>query len=65
MVMTTQQVRFRLEGDTTYFGGILVKDGKKSFVICGCCGGIAEMDEIEEIKKYENWVDLSEKIIGE
>lgn len=63
--MTIHQVCFRLEGEDNYLGGILVEDGKKSFVICGCCGGTAEMDEIEEIKKYENWVDLSNEIMGE
>ena len=63
--MTAQQVRFRLQDDDTYFGGILVEDGKKSFVICGCCGGTAEMDEIEEIKKYKNWVNISDEIMGE
>lgn len=63
--MFTQQVRFRCEGDDAYLGGILVEDGEKSFVICGCCGGVFEMDDIEEIQKYENWVDLSNEIIGE
>ena len=63
--MFTQQIRFCCEGDDTNLGGILVKDGEKSFVICGCCGGVIRMDEIEKIQEYEDWVDISDEIIGE
>lgn len=63
--MTTKQVRFRGKGEDTYFGGILVEDGEKSFVICGCCGAVFDMNDIEEIQKYENWVDIGNEIIGE
>lgn len=63
--MFTKQVRFRCEGDDAYFGGILIDDHEKvPYVICGCCGGIMTMDDIEEIQEYENWVDISNEIIG-
>ena len=65
--MITRQVRFRYKGDDndTYFGGILIEDGEESFIICGCCGIVFEIDEIEEIQKYEHWVNISDEIIGE
>ena len=64
--MVTKQIRFRcVNEDDTNLGGILVKDGEKSFVICGCCGGVIRMDEIEKIQEYEDWVDISDEIIGE
>ena len=64
--MITKQVRFRCEGDNTFFGGILVDDCKEApFIICGCCGGIIEMDDILEIQEYKNWVNISDEIIGE
>lgn len=38
---------------------------KLLFVICGCCGGTFEPDEIEIITVYQYWVDLTEMIIGD
>lgn len=46
-------------------GGILLDDGS---VICGCCGNILPADErdktwnLEEV--YEDWVSLSDEIVG-
>ena len=62
--MFTKQVRFYLEGENVLYGGILVEDGNDSYVICGCCGSIIEMDDIEEIDEFENWIDISNEIIG-
>ena len=44
------------------FGGILLDDGR---VICACCGGVFEPDEVEIIEVYEDWVNFSEEIINE
>ena len=63
--MLTRQVRFRSLDDDAYFGGILIEDGKNSYIICGCCGSVFEMDDIAEIQEYENWVNISDEIIGE
>ena len=58
-------------------GGILTDNGD---VICGCCGGLIEADEILTDKKkigmddrfthcllevYDNWIDLSLEICGD
>lgn len=62
--MLTEQVRFRccIEKDEEY-GGILV-DNK--YVICGCCGGVFELDDGEvEILEKLRWVPISEEILGE
>lgn len=57
-----------------FLGGILTDDDE---IICGCCGGIIprnvicmpeekpqEEHEIIVKKIYDNWVDLSEEIMG-
>lgn len=61
-----KQIKFGdLENKTTH-GGILMDDGN---VICGCCGGVYEADEMgttwEIIKVYKTWIDLTEEIIGD
>lgn len=51
-------------------GGILLDDGS---VICGCCGGLIEADEIGDnndsthrvLRVYENWIDLTFEICGD
>jgi hypothetical protein len=61
------------EGDT-WIGGI----GYNGWIICGCCGGLIDIDEIYEaaswdpskegiapIIVYDDWVDISENIAGE
>lgn len=58
--MTTQQIKFRPVGEEAFFGGILVNN---EYVICGCCGGVYEPDDIEEFERL-SWVDISEEIMG-
>jgi hypothetical protein len=62
--MNTKQVKFRGIGEDSFQGGIMVNDGQSSYVICGCCGGVYEMGDIDEIKTYPSWVDISEEITG-
>ena len=59
--MTTKQVCFRAEGETEFFGGILVND---EYVICGCCGGVVPIDEVAEMELYKNWVNISDEFMG-
>lgn len=41
-------------------------------IICGCCGGVMDLDEIYEfapedidpIRVYKNWVDINAEILG-
>ncbi len=33
-------------------------------IICACCGGIFEIDEIESIHTYKNWIDIVDAITG-
>ena len=54
-----------------WLAGIAYRDE----VICGCCGGVFEIDEIVEsakdfqiedpIEAYDFWVDISDEIIGD
>ena len=51
--------------------------GYKDEIICGCCGGVFQIDQIYElaeeadteivdpIQPYKNWIDISEEIRGE
>ena len=65
-----KQVKFK-DPDGTILGGIALyeeqADGVADLtgVICGCCGGVFQYDEVEIIEKYENWIPLSDEIIGE
>lgn len=65
--MVVKQVKFRADGEEAYFGGIFVDDGENKYIICGCCGGVYEIDDLTDadITIYENWVDISEEIKGE
>ena len=63
--MIITQVRFRSEGEDISHGGILVEVDDDSYVICGCCGSIFEMDEIQEMNKIESWIDINDAIIGQ
>lgn len=56
------QVKFLDRDNNIWVGGIAYHDE----IICGCCGGILEIDEFaeHEIVTYD-WMDISEEIIGE
>ena len=41
--------------------GIRLDDGR---VICGCCGGILEPEEITIVKVFHDWEDISNAIAG-
>ena len=64
-----KQVMFKdLESEEIH-GGIMTDEGD---VICGCCGGLIEADELEGddrtheiLKVFPYWVDLDEAIIGD
>lgn len=60
--METKQVKFK-DFEGVVLGGILVEN--EGIVICGCCGGIFEIEEIEIVEVYDYWVDLSDDIIGD
>ena len=62
-----KQVKFMdHEQPNNDFGGIAAYDEDKLlFVICGECGGVFEPEDVTIIKKYDNWVDLSETIVGD
>lgn len=33
-------------------------------IICACCGGIFEIEEIDIIHAYNDWVDIATEIVG-
>lgn len=55
-----KQVSFK-DYDGVVRGGILLDNDD---VICGCCGGIMESDDIEIVKVFDDWVDISNEILG-
>lgn len=65
-----KQVKFYDNENDTILGGILTDEGD---IICGCCGGLIEADEIGDddgsfftiLETYKTWLDISEVIIGE
>lgn len=57
--MTTKQVLFVDPAENDVNMGILVND---EYVICACCGGVYEIDEILIIREYDFWVNFNEEI---
>ena len=57
--MDTKMVKFSYDGET--FGGIMVND---EWIICGCCGSVFEVGEVEIIETL-SWVNISDEILGD
>jgi hypothetical protein len=64
------QVKFYNAPDENWLGGIAFG----AAIICGCCGGVVEIDDIYEEAKENGidnpieelrWIEISEAIIGE
>lgn len=58
---TPVQVMF---SDPDNEGKWLVGIAHRDEIICACCGGIFEIDEIESIHTYKNWIDIVDAITG-
>lgn len=58
-----KQVKFRPWGEEITLGGIWDTNAQK--IICGCCGGLYSHEEIELIKVYDDWENISDVIMGE
>lgn len=63
---TPTQVLFKQDAETMrengaeWFAGIAYHDE----IICGCCGGIVEIEEVEQIQPLP-WIDITEAIAGD
>ena len=68
-----KQVKFRcpnvdtVERKQDAIGGIAVYENEldktPQYVICGCCGGTFEPDEVKILRVLE-WIPISEEILG-
>ena len=56
--MITEIVKFNDDENNICYG-ILV-DGKH--IICACCGGVIEVEEVTILETYNGWIDFSESI---
>ena len=58
----TAQVAFIDSDNSELQGGIYIDclDG----VVCGCCGALIPLSDIDYLCIYDDWVDLSECITG-
>ena len=70
--MIYKQVKFQdlTEKDGGVFGGIGAFEqtdagDKLKFVICGCCGGVLEPEDVKIIQQYEYWINISQDILGD
>jgi len=65
-----KQCKFLDKENHEVHGGIIDDEGN---IICGCCGGLIEADEIGDdedathriLEVYDTWVDLSSEICGD
>jgi hypothetical protein len=63
--MEARQVMFR-DPEGNILGGIFVDDGCDSYIICGCCGGVFEYEEIgDDNIKFLPWTNIDEVIKGD
>ena len=56
-----KQVKF-IDNEGETHGGIF--NEQEGYIICGCCGGIFEKDEVKIADVYY-WIDLDETILGD
>lgn len=59
-VLFKQDKETMLENGAEWFAGIAYHDE----IICGCCGGIVEIEEVEQIQTLP-WIDITEAIAGD
>ena len=59
--MTVKQVDFYDGENRECHSGILVND---NYIICGCCGGVFEVSELnaDKIYIYDDWTDIEDTI---
>ena len=60
-----KQCKFKdMEGNVC--GGIYCKfDNGDEYIICACCGGIMDKDDVTDLVIYNHWIDFTEFIIDE
>lgn len=58
--MEIAQVLFRDE-ENNLCAGIRLEDGR---ILCGCCGGILEPEEVTIVKVFSGWVNISDAVAG-
>lgn len=64
---TPTQISFRLDDET------MKNEGRKCWfgiayhghIICGCCGGVFEVEECEQITQYADWIDIEDALGGD
>ena len=61
-----RQVKF-VDGEDNILGGFAFFDEHDNikYIVCGCCGGMLEPDDVTVLKVYSYWADVSDEIIGE
>jgi len=60
--MIANQVKFK-DFEQDIYGGIIIDN---EYIICGCCGGVFEVEEIgKENIKILPWVSLDIEILGD
>ena len=64
--MTFKQVQFKANDTESLTGGIAIyEDDKLQGIICGCCGGFIEPEDIEKIEPFKAWMDIEADIRGD
>ena len=58
------QVAFKVSEDLDDSGEVLAGIAYCGEIICACCGGIFELDEVLELEILE-WINIREEILGD
>ena len=59
--MLTKQCVFKDE-DGNLTGGIYIEIGDEKYIICGCCGGVFELEDVADLKLFDTWVNIEEEM---
>lgn len=60
-----KQCKFKDKHNNVNGGFLCDFDNGDKYIICGCCGGIFDLNEVEILEIYDNWINLSHEITGE
>ena len=64
-VTFTQPTNDCVDSDKPFGGIARYEHNRLIHVICGCCGNVYSPDDVQIIRKFDDWLPISEEIIGE
>ena len=64
-VTFTQPTNDYVDPDKVFGGIARYEHNHLIHVICGCCGNVLPPDDVRIVRKFDDWLPISDEIIGE